>query len=77
MHRGAAGSGESVRCEDLADRKCGRRGRVDDAYVAAGHPLDLPAEQGIVGAAEEDRVDDRPDHAALGEQWSDVLAHGR
>jgi len=68
---------EPMRREDLAYRERGRRSGVDDANVAASDLFDRLAQQWVVRAPEEERVDDRADDAALVEEWLDVLAHGR
>src|SRR5205814_7174157 len=53
----------------------GRRG-VDDPHAGSGHLDEFLAQQGIVRAAEQERVDDRRDDTAFGEKRLDVGAHG-
>src|SRR5438132_9159027 len=64
-----------MRREDFTYREGGRRRRIDDADARPGHLRELLAEQGVMRAAEEQRVDDWRDHAALAQQRRDVLAH--
>ena len=50
---------EPVDVEQLGQRRCGGGRRVDDRDVVAGDPGDDLAQQRVVGAAQEERVDRR------------------
>src|SRR5438445_133178 len=64
-----------MRREDLTDGEGGRGRRIDDPHARAGDLLDARAQERVVRAAEEERVDRGPHDRSLREKRLDVLAH--